>query len=580
MFHKVVKTRSNYIPKPTPGHDNLNNENVKFTNHSISSHNRRYPPLGPSSRVRSSQLQKPNKQGDNLPKLPQRLLLQNKKPRKNEFNFELEQKLNFGNTQKAKSFKELNVDSKIIETLNTLMKYNKPTEVQASAIGLVNEGHDVLIASETGGGKTLAYLIPLIQQLREEENKLMENLDFDLDLPNPLGELRKIKRPRAVIIVPSRELVKQVTTTAKVFSHFSKLRIVGIDSSMKKKQIELKLEEPVDILVTSCGSLLKMMGYDKKTGETIEKTKIYEKFNAKIKSIKTKSVELKLSHCTRVIVDEADSMFDEGFGDELKWIINPLLERREAEKKGGKGRPCQFVFATATLPRQLSQYFNFKFPDLKRVETKLLHKTNPNIKQYFLRVAGNTTKENMLIDIIRRGFISDDVKKVLVFCNTQVSVKKIGHLLREKGFNSEILLSDDVMKERNRKILNFVEVLKLPNTNIDVNKEKIVKDNNENAETNIDTDSEELNSVEDKENFLKSTNILVATDLASRGLNTTKVDHVILYDFPTTAIDYIHRVGRTGRIGRKGVVTSIIAGRDFALADSIKNAIRKKLPLA
>jgi superfamily II DNA/RNA helicase len=252
-------------------------------------------------------------------------------------------------------------------------------------------------------------------------------------------------------------------------------------------------------------------------------------------------------------------MFDDGFDSELKLLMDPLLKKREnvagtlgedifgEKKKKLALTQCQFVFVTATLPSSLSGYFKRRFPELKRITTSGLHSTPKTLKQSFVRLKGNTTKESMLVDIIRRSFISAK-KKILVFCNTRASVEKIGALLqKQNGFKSATLLAGDEKHAKTRILGNFIGGGK-----------------------KTDGDEDEV------------VDILISTDLASRGLDTVLVDHVVNYDFPSTAIDYIHRVGRTARNGAKGEATSIMGAksRNGALFDKIEMSSKKRLALS
>jgi superfamily II DNA/RNA helicase len=251
----------------------------------------------------------------------------------------------------------------------------------------------------------------------------------------------------------------------------------------------------------------------------------------------------------RCLVWRGVLILDDGFDRELKVLMDPVLKKRDlvvdtlTEPERALPVHCQFVFVTATLPSSLSGYFKRKFPDLHRITTSGLHSTPQRLKQSFVRLKGNTTKESMLVDIIRRSFINDK-KKILVFCNTRASVEKIGALIaRQSGFNSATLLAGDEKHTRARILGSFVGAGK-------------------DGEEDVD--------------------ILISTDLASRGLDTVLVDHVVNYDFPSTAIDYIHRVGRTARNGEKGEATSIMGakGRSMALFDSIEMSAKKRMALS
>lgn len=245
--------------------------------------------------------------------------------------------------------------------------------------------------------------------------------------------------------------------------------------------------------------------------------------------------------------------------EELSNQPKTIEESSQVEVKNipaGGYTPCQFVFVTATLPTALSTYFRKNFPDLQKIATKGLHAAPRGLKQSFVRIKGNTTKEAMLLDIIRRSFISAAYnpdaahtgahRKILVFCNTRASVEKIASLLAKRaGVPCASLLAGDDRRARREAVAAFV-------------------------------------GADDTAAATTSSSILVSTDLASRGLDTVHVDHVINYDFPTTAIDYIHRVGRTARNGHTGEATSIMgsAKRNAALFDAIERAAAKRIPLS
>jgi hypothetical protein len=209
------------------------------------------------------------------------------KARRNAENFPLETKLITPETTRVSSFQGL-LGEEMSDALNQAFKVGKPTQIQTLAIPLIlgEEGRqDVLIASETGSGKTLAYLTPVMQALRDQERE------------ESFG-VRKVMRPRAVIVLPSRELVAQVTAVAKTLSQFARLRVVGVDAERGRQDILKKFgDKPVDILITSSGSLIKMMGIDKRE-------KIPTTFDPTVKMIRQKSVGLMLSQITHFVVDE------------------------------------------------------------------------------------------------------------------------------------------------------------------------------------------------------------------------------------------------------------------------------------
>jgi superfamily II DNA/RNA helicase len=136
-------------------------------------------------------------------------------------------------------------------------------------------------------------------------------------------------------------------------------------------------------------------------------------------------------------------------------------------------------------------------------------------------------EKDVLVDLLKEHKKED---KVIVFCNTIDSCRSTEHFLREKGFTTSCYHGDIPPLERKQNYVDFLEGEKP---------------------------------------------ILVCTDVASRGIDTTEVDHVILFDFPLNVIDYIHRVGRTARAARPGRVTSLVRKKDRYLADGIQAAVRE-----
>ncbi|CAO3687993.1 unnamed protein product [Umbelopsis ramanniana] len=361
----------------------------------------------------------------------------------------------------------------------------QPTEIQALAIPKIlhaSSFRQFLCAAETGSGKTLAYLLPTMHELKIQEEK------------NP--RIRRLDHPRAIILVPTRELVTQVLRTCKSLSHVAKLRAEQLTSRLSRSRLVDSLaSSPIDILVTTPTSLLSHV----------------------------EDGTLSMADVSHLIIDEADTLFDSGWGDECKQVLdtlNKIAEHRHLEQK--------VIIVSATLPRSLV-----------KITTPSLHKSLPNLKQSFVdltRFKGN--RQIGLLEVLKKN-IKDE--KTLIFCNTKKSVELTHRFLQSKGIEALALYKDAPMS-REETLRNF----SLP--------------------TNA-TDGEEAT---DERN-----NMLISTDIASRGVDTTFVNHVILYDFPSSVIDYLHRVGRTARAGRNGKATGLIGRKDKMMADRIQRGIRE-----
>jgi superfamily II DNA/RNA helicase len=367
----------------------------------------------------------------------------------------------------------------------------QPTEIQALAIPKILQStfsSHFLCAAETGSGKTLAYLLPTMHELKIQEEK------------NP--KVRRLDHPRAIILVPTRELVSQVLKTCKSLSHVAKLRTEQMTSKVPRSRLAESLAaSPVDLLVTTPTSLLSHV----------------------------EDGTLSLADVTHLVIDEADTLFDSGWGDECKQVLGMLqtiAERRNIAQK--------VIIVSATLPRSVSTLLDQTFPKLLKITTPSLHKSLPNLKQSFVDLARfNGNRQLGLLEVLKKN-IKDE--KTLIFCNTKKSVELAHRFLESKGIETLALYKDAPMS-REETLRHF-------------------------SEQNVEEGNER-------------NNMLISTDIASRGVDTTYVNHVVLYDFPSSVIDYLHRVGRTARAGRNGKATGLIGRKDKMLADRIQRGIRE-----
>lgn len=395
----------------------------------------------------------------------------------------------------TQTFQDLKLSPTIISAAESVLSNVEnpmPTEIQALAIPqlLDRQKKHVLVAAETGSGKTLTYLLPVIDMLKMDEMKK--------------GNVkRRLDHPRAIVLVPTRELVSQVVKSCKSLSHVAKFRAVGLGGRTPRSQVaETLANGPIDILVTTPTTLV---SYHK------DKT-------------------LSLSDTRYLIIDEADSLFDAGWGDDCRKIIKTV--QQVAEKSHV---PEKIVVVSATLPKSVHSALDTLFPNLTKITTPSLHKALPNLKQSFVdlhRFQGN--RQLALLEVLKKN-IKDD--KTLVFCNTKKSVELLHKFLQTKNLNTLALYKDSPMSRA-----ETLELFEKPN----------------------EGSLEEVNN-----------NVLLSTDIASRGIDTTFVDHVVLFDFPTSVVDYLHRVGRTARAGQVGKATSLIGRKDKMMADRIKRSIRE-----
>ncbi len=215
----------------------------------------------------------------------------------------------------------------------------------------------------------------------------------------------------------------------------------------------------------------------------------------RLKDLKQRG-EISFSAFDFVVLDEIDRMLDMGFVDEIKRILNELPQNRQS------------LFFSATLPEKIKLLVNqfLKDPVLIQVSTG---NTSKNVDQDIVRVSKDQ-KFNKLKDLL----ISDELEKVLIFSETKREVEKLTEDLLRDGFRADSIHGDKRQSQRQRALIKF------------------------------------------KENHVQ---ILVATDVAARGLDIDNVSHVINYTVPQTYDDYVHRIGRTGRANRKGFALTFVS---------------------
>ncbi|XP_017769633.1 PREDICTED: probable ATP-dependent RNA helicase DDX28 [Nicrophorus vespilloides] len=362
-------------------------------------------------------------------------------------------------------FSHLGVNSQLAEVLHNEGIY-KLTEFQSDVIPVVAEGKHTLLAAETGCGKTLSYLLPLVQNL--------------------IGyQCTEMNTPRVLILVPNRELAHQIgnvaTTLCEPFDLKTKVVVGG---STKRLMLDPEFGS-IDILVATPGAISKL--------STVG---IY-----KLNQVKT------------LVLDEADTLIDDSFLDRIEILIRRVSQ-------------AQVLLVSATYPKHLPEVMEPIMDSLVQIKSRRLHKPLLNVTQRFLKLL-KSERPSQLLQIANKT-----KEPFIVFTNRNETCNWLAMFLRENG-------------------------LKCANINGDMN-------------YNI-----RINQWND---FVSGkANILSATDVGSRGLDTTKVKHVLNYDFPLYPADYIHRVGRTGRLGSpelSKVTNFISSGIDVKLVQNIEMAIR------
>ncbi|KAG2949964.1 hypothetical protein PC119_g4638 [Phytophthora cactorum] len=365
----------------------------------------------------------------------------------------------------VQSFQDLGVDARIVEGLKE-MKVTTPTGIQQKSIPAILARHDVLCAAQTGTGKTLAYLVPVVEQILRKEAAKQKELEARGPSEVVLG------RPSAVVLLPSRELALQVASVAKQLSHSAKFASCTITSGERKSIQQRNTSRRLDLIIGTPGRVAKC----------ISKGDFF------------------VSRIDTVVVDEADTLFDAkmGFRTELDAVLGPI--QASAAKRN---QPLQMILAAATIRSPIDQVLKKKFGELRVVSDDKIHKTPTSIKEEFVRV-NPESKHSALREVLHLH--RRHAAKTMIFCRNSASVRSTEHMLREHGFQDAACLHGDMPPARRHEAIHaFSED---PNVNI------------------------------------------------------------------LSAVDYVHRAGRTGRAGEQGLVTSLVTKHDLALAMSIENSKR------
>jgi superfamily II DNA/RNA helicase len=394
-----------------------------------------------------------------------------------------------GSPENSISFSDTGINSDIIDVLKE-QELTEPTVIQKDGIPTILGGHNTLLTAETGCGKTLAYLLPMINQI----------LVWQMFLRN-----RQLNCPLGIVVSPNRELANQIGEVAQKFSRklmFTTKVLTG--GHTKFKMINPSFEE-VDLLVASFGALSKLTT-----------TGIY-----------------KMSHVHHVVLDEADTLLDDSFNEKICHFLRKFqFQYKGANTLTTLPSGVQMTLVSATMPTSLTEILSpvIETESFMRVTSNQVHRLLPHIPQKFYRL-GKLQKAAQLLAMIKNNVAKEH--PVIIFSNKSSTCDWISMFLNENGVKCVNL---------NGKMPRDIRTGKL--------------------------------------NLFQSgvVDVISCTDIGSRGIDTVRVKHVINYDFPLYMADYIHRCGRTGRVGSaEGChVSNFISGlREVELVQKIEIAARK-----
>ncbi|CAJ1344298.1 unnamed protein product [Effrenium voratum] len=357
------------------------------------------------------------------------------------------------------------------------MGVSVPTRVQDMTMPMLLEGISAFVLAQTGTGKTLAYVLPIVHKLLST---------------NTEGFYPKSRKPRAIIVQPTRELALQ---TIKVVRNFPVRSVVCAPSCSFIKESQA-LHAGVDIVVCTPFRLILHLG----------------------------KVNMLLPEVRHLVIDEADTLCDTFYEKDTSKILKGLQEDCTVKP--------QVIIVGATRTGAVSQFLrkHMNQTEVMPVVTSDAHVPPAHLEQVFV-----PTKGKRLISVLWEvlGEVPAVGRKTLIFTNRLPTCKAVHKSLLEHGINA-VALHGRVHPDKRK---------------------------------------------EAYESFSKNADVMVCTNLASRGLDFSNVHHVVMYNFPLNMADYLHRVGRTARGGRAGRVTTITPRRYWPFVAKIQEATKQGKPV-
>ena len=348
--------------------------------------------------------------------------------------------------------------------------YTQATPIQAAAIPPALEGHDLLAAAQTGTGKTAAFALPLLQKLSTSGQTMT-------------------RRPRALILTPTRELAAQVHENLRDYGKHMQVSATTIFGGVSMGPQINALRRGVDVVIATPGRLMDHM----------------------------QQRTLDLSGVETLILDEADRMLDMGFLPALKRILVALPKKRQTLLFSATFAPAIKTLAMEFMhnPREIS----VSTPNT--VATLVSHQVHP---------VDASRKRDLLLHLLS----VDSRRQTLVFSRTKHGADKLVTFLNASGLRTAAIHGNKSQNARTRALSDFKS---------------------------------------------GRVTVLVATDIAARGIDIEQLPIVINFDLPMVAEDYVHRIGRTGRAGSEGLAVSLVSHDESGLLRDIRKLLSQDIAL-
>ena len=393
------------------------------------------------------------------------------------------------------TFEALGLHESVLKAL-TEAGYTKPTGVQEQAIPAAIAGRDLMVSSQTGSGKTAAFMLPSLHKFATEQAQAPaggKTPNQESQAARARGERPRFKpaQPKMLVLTPTRELALQVTNaTEKYGSNMRRVKAVSILGGMPyPKQMQLLSRNP-EILVATPGRLIDHMD----------------------------SGKIDFSQLEILVLDEADRMLDMGFIDDIEKIVAATPANR------------QTMLFSATLDGVVGNMAKRITDNPLVIQIQGSATKHENITQRVVFVDDLSHKNRLLDHLLR----DETMDQAVVFTATKRDADTIADRLNIAGFAAAALHGDMHQGARNRTL-----------------------------------DSLRRGQIR----------VLVATDVAARGIDVPAITHVFNYDLPKFPEDYVHRIGRTGRAGRNGVAVSLVNHAEGINVKRIERFTKQLIPV-
>ena len=362
-------------------------------------------------------------------------------------------------------FSEFSLDKRLLKALDKL-DFQKPTPVQTATIPQALDRKDLLVSSETGSGKTAAFLLPSLHQL--------------------LVKSAPDSGSRMLILLPTRELARQVMKHFKQLAEFTHLKFALICGGETFKFQRAMFRKNPEVIIATPGRLLEHIEHGTPDFSDLEV----------------------------LVLDEADRMLDMGLSEDVLKIVSCCNVERQT-----------LLFSATLNHRGLSQMMAGMLREPETIKLNTVRDQHQNIRQQIIVSDDSQHKGRQTAWLLT----NDSFDKALIFTNTRVQADKLGSYLRSKEQRVGVLHGEMEQDDRNR----IMQLLR----------QGVI-------------------------------NVLVATDVAARGLDVKGIDLVINFDMARSGKEHVHRIGRTGRAGEEGLAICLISPHEWNLMASIGRYLR------